>query len=127
MDTGAKSCALHAEDIVIFKRAGLNWVRFRLNPKAKSIRKGRKIEALLVGKRKIRSSIGVETLRPVIKTLMVMGDHSFEVEITLVNRDIMGHRMLVGRSALRQGFLVDGQRTFVLGRSAVKKKIVSRI
>jgi hypothetical protein len=38
-------------------------------------------------------------------------------EVTLTNRDEMGFRMLVGREALRQGFIVDSARSFVGGRA----------
>ena len=38
-------------------------------------------------------------------------------EMTLSNRDQMGFRMLVGREALRQGFVVDPARSFLGGRA----------
>jgi hypothetical protein len=40
-----------------------------------------------------------------------------DVEVTLTNRDEMGFRMLIGREALRQGFLVDPARSFLGGRA----------
>lgn len=126
LDTGARTCALHAEQISYFKRSGANWVRFVLFPKAKSKGKGQVVESPLLGKRKVRSSVGVETMRPLIKSTLVMAGHEFEVELTLVNRDIMGHRLLIGRSALRHGFLVDSNRTFVMGRPKKTKKTVEK-
>jgi hypothetical protein len=39
-------------------------------------------------------------------------------EMTLSRRDQMGFRMLVGREALRQGFLVDPRRSYLGGRPA---------
>jgi hypothetical protein len=40
-----------------------------------------------------------------------------QAETTLTNRDQMGFRMLVGREALRQGFVVDPARSFLTGRA----------
>jgi hypothetical protein len=112
LDTGAKTCALHAENITYFRRNQQNWVRFDYS--ATSSSKKRRVECVLLGKKKVRSSVGVETLRPVIRTQLMIGSKSFDVEITLVNRDIMGHRLLIGRTALALGFLVDSSQTFLL-------------
>ena len=38
------------------------------------------------------------------------------VEMTLSNRDEMGFRMLLGREALAQGFLIDPAQSYVGGR-----------
>jgi hypothetical protein len=42
-----------------------------------------------------------------------------EIEITLVNRDMMGFRMLLGRAAMRDTFLVNPSKSFLLKK--VKK------
>ena len=42
--------------------------------------------------------------------------HLITAEVTLSSRDEMGFRMLVGREALRQGFLVDPRRSYLGGR-----------
>ena len=36
--------------------------------------------------------------------------------MTLTNRDQMGFRMLIGREALRQGYLIDSRRSYLGGR-----------
>ena len=45
-----------------------------------------------------------------------MVGHLVTAEVTLSRRDEMGFRMLVGREALRQGFLVDPGRSYLGGR-----------
>ena len=37
-------------------------------------------------------------------------------EVTLTGRDQMGFRMLIGREALRQGYLIDSRRSYLGGR-----------
>lgn len=117
VDTGAKTSALHAEKIEIVK-VGKNkkkFVRFILK-----YRRGRHepvyAMAPLVGFRKVKSSVGHVTERPVIRTKLRLGKETWSIEVTLINRDIMGFRMLLGRSALQHGFLVDPAQSYLLPR-----------
>jgi hypothetical protein len=113
IDTGARTSAIHAEDIVIFRRGGKKWAYFSILPKQKNPHKTKTLLMEVVEKRKVRSSVGHETVRPVVKTLLKIGNEEFEIELTLVNRDIMGFRMLIGRTALRPRFLVDPNKSFL--------------
>ncbi len=120
IDSGARTSALHAEDIRLLKRKdGTTIVSFSVVPiqdKSTKI----KTKAVLVDRRWVRSSTGEATLRPVISTLVKIGDAAWPVEITLVNRDPMGFRMLIGRHALRGGFLINPTRSFVLSPKQVE-------
>jgi hypothetical protein len=49
--------------------------------------------------------------------LIRLHDREVLAEVTLSNRDEMGFRMLIGREALRQGYLIDPARSFVGGRA----------
>jgi hypothetical protein len=55
----------------------------------------------------------------VISTNVCIAGVAREVELTLSNRDEMGFRMLVGRSAIRRRFLVDPGRSFLGGGDRV--------
>lgn len=123
IDTGARSCAIHAEDITIFTRGGKHYVRFKLLPNQKSDRKSKVVEMEMVEKRKVRSSIGHESIRPVVKTLLQIGEKSYSIELTLVNRDIMGFRMLIGREALKEEFLIDPQTSFLVSKELNRKAL----
>ncbi len=114
IDTGARSCALHAEEIETFDKKGYLHVRFR--PPYPGEELGPVIEAPLIDIRKIRSSNGIETERPVVRTHLKIGEHIFETDLTLINRDIMGFKMLIGRLALRKFFYVDSAKSFLLGK-----------
>ncbi len=113
VDTGAATSALHAEDIQIVERHGKTKVRFTIYSKQKSKKPKVVAEADFVEMRKIRSSTGHLTERPVIRTNICLGNLIWEIEITLVNRDIMGFRMLLGRKAIKKLFVVDPGRSFL--------------
>lgn len=123
IDSGARTSALHAENIRMIKnRDGSTTVSFSVVP-SQDKKKRVKAKATLVDRRWVRSSTGAATLRPVISTLMKIGGKAWPIEITLVNRDPMGFRMLVGRQALGHGFLIDPAKSFLLGRSLKEENI----
>ncbi len=110
VDSGARTSALHATKIRYLKSAdGLTWVSF-------VIFDGR-VRAPLVEKRRVRSSMGHASLRPVIRTLLELNGQTWSTEITLVNRDPMGFRMLLGRRALKGRFLIHPARSFIQSQS----------
>lgn len=123
IDTGARTSALHAEDIQYFRKRGKTKVRFRMFPVSRARHPEILAEADLVGQRLVRSSIGVATRRPVIRTLLSLGNgKEWPIEVTLINREIMGFRMLIGRQALRGHCLVDPEASFVLHEKPKTKK-----
>ena len=68
-------------------------------------------------RRRVRSSSGhVEDRIVVLLRLMLVG-RDVTAEVTLSNRDEMGFRMLVGRQALRHGFVVDPSHSFLGGKA----------
>lgn len=104
IDTGAKTSALHADNIEYITLKGEKYVRFLLITEDG---KNHLIKSPLVDVRSIKSSNGDRTIRPVVKTEIVMGHHRFDIEVTLINRDLMGFKMLIGREALNGRFLIN--------------------
>ncbi len=123
VDSGAKTSALHAENIVIVRnvRTGDRLVRFHLYPR-KQRSKPIVARAPLIGYRVVKSSLGHATKRPVIQTLLRLGTEEWPIEVTLINRDIMGYRMLLGRSALKPGYVIDPQESYQLPRPVRTKE-----
>ncbi|QKJ19821.1 ATP-dependent zinc protease family protein [Microbacterium hominis] len=117
IDTGARSSALHAFEIEQFERDGAEWVRFGIHPWQRTGADARTVELPVHDRRRIRSSTGHTQQRFVVLMRIVLHGRPVTAEVTLTNRDEMGFRMLVGRQALRQGFLVDTKRSFVGGRA----------
>ncbi|MEZ4751262.1 MAG: RimK/LysX family protein [Bdellovibrionota bacterium] len=125
VDSGARTSALHATDIEYYERAGQPMVRFRVSPLQDTSRGQKLVHAHLVGKKVVKSSIGISTRRPTILTSARIGERKFEIHVTLINRDMMGFRMLLGREALRGRFLIDTEQSFLLN-SERKKKLRKR-
>ena len=116
VDTGAKTCALHAHFVEHFQRDDTAWVRFGMHPLANDTDYSVTCEAPLADRRQVRDSGGHTELRSTIKTPVVIGGQSFEVEITLTDRDSMRFRMLLGRNLLNGRFLIDPQLSYLAGR-----------
>lgn len=113
VDTGARSSALHAWAVRRFARDGREWVRFQVHPVQGDDATIVSCEAPLAGMKWVRSSSGKLTFRPIIETTLVIGDHRYGIDVSLVRRDLMGFRMLLGRQALRRRFLVHSGRSFL--------------
>ena len=113
VDTGARSSSLHAWDVHVDESAGE--VRFAVHPFQHDDVLTVPVRATLVGIRDVRSSNGDVERRPAIVTTATVCGEAVPIELTLTNRDEMGFRMLLGRSALKRRFLVDPGRSFLGG------------
>ncbi len=118
IDTGAKTSALHAFRIRETTIDGLRHVEFFLHPLQRRSIPEIRCRALIVDKRRIKSSNGHAEDRYVIATQLKMADRLWKIEISLANRDEMGFRFLIGRDALRKRVIVHPGRSFLLGRKA---------
>ena len=114
VDSGAKTSALHAINIAPFVRDETNWVKFDINPIQNNVRTTIHCEARLIDKRIIKSSNGFREQRYVIQTQLNLGNHSWDIELTLTNRDSMGFRMLLGREAMMGRVIVDPEEHYLL-------------
>jgi len=123
IDTGARSSVLHAFDIEYFQREGKAAVRFQVHPQQRDDRVVVTAEAELLEERQVRSSSGQVEWRPAIQTTVELGGQRWRVELTLTRRDAMGFRMLLGRQAVRDRFLVHPGKSFL--QSAVVPQIES--
>lgn len=118
VDTGARSSALHAFDIRLLEDDGEDggaWAEFDVHPLQRDLCTTVRCKARLLDERWVRSSTGRRTFRPVISTRVVLGGQSWPIELTLVRRDLLGFRMLIGRQALRRRLVVDPARSFLAG------------
>lgn len=112
IDTGARTSALHAFDVEPFSANGAKWVRFTIHPMQRDDTLVIQCEARLVDRRFVTNSGGVRERRYVIETPLRLGDEIWPIELTLTNRDEMGFRMLIGRSAIQRRVIVDPGTSF---------------
>ena len=115
IDSGAKTSSIQATNIKRVIRQGVPYVDFEVNP----IQDNRSVSvfcsAKIVDTRIIKSSSGTTQKRYVIKTPLTIMGQTFEIELTLANRDSMDYRMLLGREAMNGRFLVDPSKHFLAG------------
>ena len=114
IDTGARSSALHAFNIRERSQDGKRIVRFQVHPQQRDSQTTVTTEAELLEYRQIRNSGGKAQLRPVIKTNILVGTEIWPIELSLTDRDVMGFRMLLGRQGVRNKFLVNPGKSFLL-------------
>lgn len=115
VDTGARTSSLHAYDIERVERDDGTHLRFEVHPVQRDDSVVVDVEAPLHEERKVRPSTGRQAVRPVILTEVELAGRRFPVEVTLANRDRMGFRMLLGREAVADRFLVDPAGSFLAG------------
>ena len=113
IDTGARSSALHAFAIEEFELNNKLMIRFQVHPRQRDNKYTVTTEAELLEYRKVTSSVGQSQIRPVILTTVQLGQKQWQIELTLTNRDVMGYRMLLGRQAVRDRFLIDPGKSFL--------------
>ena len=120
IDTGARTSALHVSNIRVSKKT--NIVKFTIHPVQRKWRPVIEASAKMISQREIKSSNGELSVRPVIKTKIQIGDEIFPIELSLVNRDLMGFRLLLGRSALKNRYTVNPGQSFLLMKKAKTRK-----
>ena len=120
IDSGARSSALDVKEI---EELPGNRVSFRVLMQ----RKGNKLRTQQVVcpimKRKwVKSSNGVKSERLVVHTMVRVGNHEKEIDISLVCRKRMLCRLLLGRSALLDEFLINPSKKYMVGPKKKPKK-----
>jgi hypothetical protein len=104
VDTGARSSALHVENIRELPR-GL--VRFDVVLHRDHRDRRVPVRAHVKRRSRVRSSNGEIHQRLFVETTLRLGGIEKPIEVGLVDRAKMIHRMLLGRAALAGPFLVD--------------------
>ncbi len=107
IDTGAKTSAIHAENIKPLKRNGQEYVAFDVYPLQANDKIVISCCKPIIDERYIMSSNGHKERRWVIETRLSLGGEQWPIELTLSNRDPLKFRLLLGREALSQRALVD--------------------
>lgn len=119
VDTGARTSALHVENL---KRLKGGRVKFDVILCNKQTHKRVPVRADVLKWGRVRSSTGEFTVRCFVRTRIRIGHIEKEIDVTLVSRQKMVFRMLIGRRALKDDFLIDVTKRAVLGGNPRRKR-----
>lgn len=118
-DTGARTGAI---DVAEIEELPNNRVRFAVRVTRKTGKVSRHIEARICRRSRVRSAFGHAHDRLFVETTLKLGEVTKTVELGLVSRKKMLCRVLLGRKALEDNFLVDSGRRYLLGRKPRQAK-----
>jgi len=102
IDTGARTSALHAVAVEPFGSERNPQVRFIMHPNPDDPSIEVICSAKVIDRRLVSSSNGERESRFVIEAPMTINGETWPIHITLTNRETMGYRMLLGRSAITE-------------------------
>jgi len=111
IDTGARSSALHVENI---RELGGGRVRFDVRLSRSESDRRVTVESRIARRGQVRPSSGEPEERIFVAVKVRIGPVERVIELSLVDRGRMIFRMLIGRRALAHAFLVDPGRRYVL-------------
>ena len=100
VDTGARTSALHAVAIEPFGSDKNPQIRFIMHPNPDDPTVEVFCSAKVIDRRLVASSNGERESRYVIASSIEIDGKTWPIHLTLTNRETMGYRMLLGRSAL---------------------------
>jgi len=107
VDTGARSSALHVADLRVLLDGR---VAFEIVLDRKKLHRRRHVIAPVTRVGRVRSSTGKYTRRYFVTTTLRLGPVEKTIELSLVDREEMLFRMLLGRTALSGDFVIDPAR-----------------
>ncbi len=112
-DTGARSSSLHAYDIEEFENQGNLWIQFYVRPSRKKHNTEILCRAEVLDVRRVKNSGGQSTRRYFIRTELELGNQRWAIDLSLADRKSMGYRMLLGRTAMQDRFLVKPDKSYL--------------
>ncbi|MGR9116798.1 MAG: ATP-dependent zinc protease family protein [Gammaproteobacteria bacterium] len=116
IDTGARTSALHAFFVDPYLKGSQHWIMFGIHPDQHDLDLIIECHAPVKDRRMVSDSGGHISRRYVIETRMILGHSIVTAEMTLTNRDSMKFRMLLGRTAMQNNFLINPQASYLQGK-----------
>lgn len=119
VDTGADYSSLDARRIRSFQRDGEPWVAFTVvDDRGENVDLERQVFRYTT----VRRAGTDEQRRPTVLLGLCVGAVYREVQVNLVDRSVLEHRMLIGRDFLQGRYVVDSARTYVTAPSCPQTK-----
>ncbi|WP_435895797.1 ATP-dependent zinc protease family protein [Oceaniferula spumae] len=131
LDTGARTCSIHATNLEPLEIDGKKWVKFTISePDSESTTRLR-YKAPVLRMAKVKNDSGGLDIRYVVPLVFQIGDQKFKGEFTLNDRSTMTCAVLIGRNLLQQLGHVDASRTDLLPKpkkpAPAKKKAPEKV
>ncbi|MAA64710.1 MAG: ATP-dependent zinc protease [Alteromonadaceae bacterium] len=123
VDTGARTSCLHTFRMEPYTEKGERRVRFWVHPEQNNLQTVLECDAQVLDERMVSDSGGHREQRLVIMTTVLIGGHSWPIEMTLTNRDSMRFRMLLGRTAMAKRAIVEPEHSYLAGAPALGSKV----
>jgi hypothetical protein len=120
VDTGARTSALHTHDYTIEETPEGTFANFHVHPRRRDPSVVIACRAPVTDFRVVSDSGGHRETRPFITSRLRVGEMEWDVELSLVNRESMRFRMLLGRKALAGRVAVDCGASFLHGHHLYK-------
>lgn len=119
IDTGARTSALHVTRIRTITARGLQATRrptleLTIPRRSKRLRTDLVVRVRVHDFVQIKDTSGRTERRPVIETTLRLGDVQRKIRVTLTDRGDMTYPMLIGRTALGAGVVIDPARRHLL-------------
>ena len=106
IDTGANSTSLDAPDLEVVNEDGQDWATFKIN--------GKPVRSKVVNYVLIKQHGAASQRRPVIMLKVTLGNVTQAVPTTLTDRSNFKYKILIGVNFLKDHFIVDVSRKYVL-------------
>jgi hypothetical protein len=113
IDTGARTSALDVAACEIVLVEGRKMARFTIKYGSPRKRKQKTCIAEVLDERRVTDSGGHQEHRVVIATQIQIGAQRKRIEVTLARRQGMKFRMLLGRTAIADDYLVDANSSYL--------------
>jgi hypothetical protein len=114
LDSGAKSNALHAENIEFFDQDGTQMVRFTVREDHHDPKSAR-----FIYERPLEREVSIKLrrteqrdARPAVRLEFCMASRMYDALFTLTDRSNFNYPVLLGRDFLKHGIVVDSSATF---------------
>ena len=116
IDTGAKTSAIHATNIQVYRKNRSEMVKFQIYQSQSFL----DIDTELICYKKIKSSFGQTETRPTIYMKIQIGAEIWSTEITLAHRAKLTYPMLIGRNTLNKRHIIHSHRSYLAGSRSIK-------
>ena len=116
IDTGARTSAIHATNIQIYRKNRSEMVKFQIYHSQSFL----DIDTELTSYKKIKSSFGQTEIRPSVHMKIQIGAEIWLTEITLAQRAKLTYPMLIGRNSLNKKHIIHSHKSYLAGSSSIK-------